>query len=493
MRRLLITAVLLVATSAAFAQQERIASDFEIAQIERQLERSTDFLGQLSARLNLGDLRNARSEKSLARSEYQRALALSAVERRSAREASELSRYATATSYAALAHAKLGHAAESFELLEESVRVAGDDAKTWNVYSTSMSVLGRTPKAVSSARNAVQIAARELARDGSVDRRLDLAVYRHALAAALIGGGSRSEAETVLRSLSETLRGPDFEGLRREAARRESFEIFSTARGDVAAYIALHNRAHLRLASLYEERGARELATREYERVLEARSDDATALTALARLAPTAADRERRFVEAFDANPFAQTLIRDFRQHSRAQAPERSAATTVGAKMRRALALTERGDRRAAREQVDELLVRFPANETLVALRRELDRPAQRVSLIPGASPTREDLRRLLDALSAESLSSGDRSALDAMTFTSAASFDPPHDGSPGQTILAAGTIDGVAFRFAQPTAFAGTFDAATPLRLMYRVLGASRNGDADVLLLEPLKLEAGR
>jgi hypothetical protein len=53
------------------------------------------------------------------------------------------------------------------------------------------------------------------------------------------------------------------------------------------------------------------------------------------------------------------------------------------------------------------------------------------------------------------------------------------------------GTIDGVPFRFSTVTQFAGTFDATRPLRLTYRILGVTRAGERDALLLEPLRLEA--
>ncbi|MFZ2492714.1 MAG: hypothetical protein WA208_14635, partial [Thermoanaerobaculia bacterium] len=169
MSRLLLAAAVLLVTSAAFAQQGRIASDFEVARIERQLASSRDFLAQLSARLNLGDVRMTRHERSLARVEYGRALALAATERQRARTDGDITQYATATSYAALAHAKLGETSEAFELLEESLRVSGDSAKSWNLYSTSMSVLGRSAKVVAGARNAVTIAQRSLEADATVD------------------------------------------------------------------------------------------------------------------------------------------------------------------------------------------------------------------------------------------------------------------------------------------------------------------------------------
>jgi len=68
-------------------------------------------------------------------------------------------------------------------------------------------------------------------------------------------------------------------------------------------------------------------------------------------------------------------------------------------------------------------------------------------------------------------------------TFASATTADE-------RTTLASGTIDGVPFRFAEPTIFTGTFPANAPLRLTYRILGVTDVNGADGLLLEPLRLE---
>ncbi len=150
-RRFFALALSALCAATALAQS-RIASDFEIAQMEQQLTRSRDFQAQLSGRLNLGDLRAARSEQSLARIEYQNALDLAERERTAARRDSALTRYATATAYAALAQAKLAHDAAAFALLEEATRYAGDDAETWNLYASAMRTLGHPRKAVSAAR-----------------------------------------------------------------------------------------------------------------------------------------------------------------------------------------------------------------------------------------------------------------------------------------------------------------------------------------------------
>ncbi len=467
----------LVALLLAFpllGQTPRMASDFELAQMEKQLATSRGFQAQWSGRLNLGDVRAARNELSLARAEYRSALQLAERELRDARLDSNLSRYALATSYAGLAQAKLGRGPESMRLLEEALRYASDDPETWNLYSSAMRILGKPAKAVSAARNAVAV----------VDpaAKLDLAVYQHALATSLLEAGEEREAEALLVTVTDSLRSSDFVGLQRRAARQESFEVYSSARGDVAAYVSLLNRAHLRLAALYEKQGQVAKARAQYERVRDGRSDDVTALSALARLASTDAERERFYRDAFEANPFSMPLIREYRAYVR-QHPLASG----GPAMQRALQQLERGDMRAARQLLDTLLAQFPANETLRALRQEAQ-GAQTIA-IPSANPTASELRALLDGF--ERLTPQQRATLDATTFSSFVTFD----GDAGTT-FESGAITGpstssgsVPFRFSQATTFAGTFELRS--RLTYRILGVSRAGDRDVLLLEPIRLEA--
>jgi tetratricopeptide (TPR) repeat protein len=452
------------------AAQSRLASDFEIAQMEKQLARSKEFEAQLSGRLNLGDVRAARNERSLARAEYLKAFDLAQRERLDARRDSSLTRYANATSYAALAQAKLGREADAFALLEEAARYASDDAEAWNLYASAMRILGYPRKAISAARNSVSIAATKT-------DRLDLAVYQHALATALIEAGEAREAETLLVTVTNSLRSKEFEALQREAARAESFEVYSSARGDVAAYVSLLNRAQLRLASLYERRGDRERARAEYERVLAGRTDDVVALNALARLARNDAERERYYAEAFEANPFSLPLVREYQQQLRDRTPAIHGSTT-GDAVRQALAQLARGESRAARAALDALLAKFPENETLRTLRREAE-GASAVSL-PSETPAPTELRALLGNF--ERLTPEQRAALDQATYTSVVQFEG--------TAFESGTIDSVPFRFSEPTIFDGTFDITRPLRLTYRILGVTRSGDRDALLLEPVRLE---
>lgn len=456
----------------ALLAQTRIASDFEIAQMEKQLAQSRSFEAQLSSRLNLGDLRASRSELTLARAEYVRAYELAAQERLDARRESKLERYANATSYAALAQAKLGREARAYELLEEAIRYASDDAETWNLYASAMRTLGHPKKAVLAARNAVALA----------QKPLDVAVYQHALATALIESGQVDEARRLLVTITESLRSPQFESLRREAARGESFEIYSSARGDVAAYVSLLNRAQLRLAALYEQRGDIANARRQYERVLEGRTDDATALAALARLSPS----DEAYAEAFEANPFSLALVREYQRYlqthvtsSVARDPGGRGSLTLGTTVRNALVQMSRGELRAARETLDALLAKFPANETLRTLRAETEQTG--AVALPSANPTAAELRSLLANF--ERLAPEQRVALDQTSYTSSVVFDSASVAN-NQTTFESGTIDGVPFRFSEPTIFGGTF--GTTVHLTYRILGITR----DALLLEPLGVQ---
>ena len=420
----------------------RIASDFEIAQMKQQLARSRDFSSRVSAHLNLGDLYTSRNEKSTAADEYEQALKIASDERAAARKASNLTRYAAATSYAALANAKLRRDGEAFDLLQEAIRYASDSAETWNLYASAMSILGKKEKTISAARNAVAIAERE-------GNQLDLAVYEYALASAL-------EDVDLLRKVIARLQSPGFKALRDEIARTESFEIYSTARGDAAAYLSLLNKAQLRLAALLEARGDIAAAKAAYKRVLQSRTDDPTALGALARLERT----DEYFNAAFAANPFSMSLIEEYRKFLRT-APALSESGGVAAALRK----MERGETAAARAILDELLKEHPKNETLLLLRAEV---------------------------TPREMTPEERRAMDEKTFVAEAVFDRATvDGA--QTVLESGTIGKTRFRFSQPTAFHGTFAAGVPLRLTYRVLGPTAVGGDDGLLLEPLRLEVIR
>ena len=431
--------------------QTRIASDFELQQMQRQVETSRDFVSQLSGHLNIGDLRVARNETALAHSEYSKALEIATNERTAARRASDLTRYATATSYAALADAKLGDAAAAFALDEEALRYSSDSAKSWNLYATTMSELHKPAKAASAARNAVAIASRE-------NSLLDLAIYKYTLASAL---GSSPESERLLVEIVQSLRSPAFADVRRQVASAESFEIYSSARGDIAAYISLLNRAQLRLGRLYEDRGERSRAREQYANVLTDRSDDPTALAAMARLDPS----EENFKRAFDANPFSVSLIQGYEKflNTGRSAGATLQPATTGDSVRLALQEMQRGEYPAAIATITTVQKQFPNNDTLKELLREIEQ------------------KRTAFAAAYEN-----RAQLDTQTFTGTAVFD---QGPPFET----GRIDGKAFRFSEPMNFNGTFAAHVPLLLTYRILGVTQLNGADALLLDPIRLEAAK
>jgi hypothetical protein len=489
MRPLALAAILFAAPLFAQQQPPRIASDFEIARMEQQLATRRDFLSQLSGHLNLGDVRAARNEPSLARAEYAKALDVAARERLESRRNSDLARYATATSYAALANAKLGNRQRTFELLEEATRYGASEAKSWNLYATAMSALRLPRKAASAARNAVAIADAEVRRSPNVSNRFDLAVYQYSLAASLIESGQRAEAERLLVDVTRSLRSPEFAPLVRDVERKESFEIYSSARGDEAAYLSILNRSQLRLAALYEQRGDGAAARAEYDRVLAGRSDDATALAGLARLAGSTDERERHYAEAFDANPFSPDLIRDYQQYLGSAHPAAPEEGTTGAAMRLALQQLARGEHRAARTTLESLTRRFPDNDSLRLLLRQTESAPGVPSFVTAnaatATPTTAELRQLLELFAEERLTPEQRQALDRIAFTSEVTFEASSDAS----VFEAGTIDGLAFRFSEPTQFQGTYTSPT-LRLTYRILGLTQRDGSDALLLEPLRLE---
>jgi len=474
-------ALALFVAAPLLAQPARIASDFEMRQMEQQLAREHDFVAQLSGRLNLGDLRLSRNEPALANGEYAKALEIAGSERIAARRASQMTRYATATSYAALAEAKLAHAARAYELAEEALRYTSDSAKTWNLYANTMALLGKTAKAVSAERNAV----------ATETDPLDLAIYKYSLASWL---PERDEAKRLLVEVITSLKSKDFDRLKSAVVRKESFEIYSSARGDEAAYVSLVNRSQLRLASLYEAEGDLAGARATYRDVLATRTDDPTALAALARLAPTAAEREQYFAAAFDANPFSLPLIRDYERLWSA-APALSEAegakpplSSTGQRVRHAIDELHQGNRKAASEALAQLVKDFPDNETLRILQREAEGETTLPSFISQppkntVRPTAAELRQLVNAKTV------DRAALDKLTFESTVTFAKAQE-APNQTIFESGDIDGIPFRFAEPIAFTGSFAANTPLRLAYRILGATDVNGAGGLLLEPIRLE---
>jgi hypothetical protein len=127
---------------------------------------------------------------------------------------------------------------------------------------------------------------------------------------------------------------------------------------------------------------------------------------------------------------------------------------------------------------MDALLEKSPSNETLRTLRREAEGPR---ATLPSATPTADELRALLNAF--EGLSPEELATLNRTTYTSVVRFEG--------AVFEAGTAEGVPFRFSGPVQFAGEFDVTAPLRLTYRILGVTRHGARDALLLEPVRVEA--
>jgi hypothetical protein len=493
MRRLFLLLVLALAPSFASAQS-RIASDFEIAQMQRQLATSPGFTAQVAARLNLGDARRVRNESELARAEYARAFELAGKERAESRRDGALTRYATATSYAALAAAKLGHEAQAFELAAEAMRYEAGSAKSWNLDASVMSLLGYPVKAIASASNAVTIAENDLKHSVTVDNQLDLAVYQYALAGALAESHRNDEAMKLLRSISSALERDSFATIRRSAAESESFEVQSSARGDVAAYLSLVNRVHLRLGALQENAGDAAAARESYARVLRWRTDDATALAAMARLSGSTAQREQRFAEAFDANPFSKTLVDEYRRYLASGAKPDIDGTTVGVRMRAALARLAAGDRSRAAKILEPLRAAYPDNDTVASLLNE----ANAVEAIPSflvreetiAEASAADLAMALALLASGRLTAVQRGTLDRIQLRSEVTFDEVDSSDAESTAFLTGLAGSVKIRFAQPVRFRGAFASGTPLHLTYRILGLTQAGGSDALLVEAVQLE---
>jgi hypothetical protein len=303
-------------------------------------------------------------------------------------------------------------------------------------------------------------------------------VYQHALATALIEANELDEAEQLLVTVTESLRSRTFATLQRDVAREESFEVYSSARGDVARTSRCSTARSCDLASLYERRHEPDRARTQYARVLEGRSDDVTALAALARLARNDAERERYYADAFEANPFSLTLVRAY------QKDLASARSTMFRRPARRCARRSRNSPAARRAPHGPRSTRCSQSFRTTTRCARCARSRRHATIVlPSSTPTASELRALLDGF--ERLTPAQRVALDQATYTSVAQFRG--------TAFEAGTIDAVEFRFSEPTVFEGTFDITQPLRLTYRILGVTRTGDRDALLLEPLRLEASR
>lgn len=533
MKHLLIVIAIAISPVQIFAQA-RIASDFEIATAKKEIAKSRSPRALIAAHLNLGDLYQSRREGTKARDEYRDALSVAQKERVAARRRSDLNGYAVTTSYAGLAEAKLGKSDEAFDSFEEAVRYVSDSAATWNLYSSAMRIVHDDEKAIAAARNAVAIESGSASAGSPVADLLDLGVYRYALASALLDSGDctscRAEASVLLQQVIGSLESPRFDEIRRDIAHEEQFEIFSTTSGDPASYLSLMNRSRLQLARILESEGRTDEARGQYRKILDLRSDDAAALTALARLAKSDAERQQYFAASFDANPLSVSLIEDYEKYARSNPSLRTAGDSPGALVRRAVedyararfresdealgaldaSLREndvvryllarnaagRGDRSAA-EAIAGTMSGSPDLQQSVRQTIVDASSVARPSFLTSADamiehPAEKDLASLVTLLRTNSLTSDERARLDALMFSSAITADDAASNG-DTTTLTSGTVSGLPFRFAAPTAFRGNFVDAAQLRLQFRILGLTDTGSSEALLLEPTKLEVAR
>lgn len=491
MRRAAI-AVVAVFTMFAARGQMRIASDIEIREMEEAAQRAKAFDAKVSAHYNLGELRHERNESEAAQREYETTLKLAREERNAARRDKNIPRYALACSWSGVALAGLDRPSEAFAVLEEAVRYAADSPGVWNLYSSAMFRLGVPQKAIGAARMSVAAAERKMGVQPAVRQTLELNVHRYALAQALLnvdGDAEDREAENILRQITQSLDSNAFEPLRKTLGTREEFQIVAAPTTESGMYLSIFNRAHMRLAWLYETGGSADKARAEYQAVVSRRSDEPAALAGLARVAADAQERDRYLVQSLDANPFALDVVEDYERH--VQSGDASPATggSVGARVRLAIQQIHDSDFRRARQTLEALLKAHPNNDVLQSLllrakATSSGRPwflAEPLDLVP--NPTESDLRAVLGLFAANTLTPADRATLDQEKFSSIVMFD----ASDGET-LRSGTMNKVPFRFQNPTRFEGIDPKASTLRVTYRILGATTVDERDALLIEPLR-----
>lgn len=521
--------VLLVAFIASAAEAQ-IASDFEIRHLEQQLD-SRDVVQRISANLNLGDIYASRSEQQRARTHFQTARELANRRRAERRRDSDLSGYATATAYEALATSRLGNLDRARELFDEVLRYGSDTPRLWNLFASAMLAAGELDEAVAAARSAIVTGELELNRAADPSARLDLEIWRYTLASALAEratGNDLTASEQLLRLTASALASPEFRRIAEAAAEQEQFRTYSSTRNDIDAYISLRNRVQLRLGKVLERQERRDEAAAVYRTVLAWREDDPVALQGLARTTRDDAQRLRYFEQAFEANPFSIPLLQEFDQFAEQRDLPLPSGSSTGARVRRGILESQRGDHARARTTLQQLRREFPSSEVvefLIArnelrdgssgadlnvlptlrderlrseLRSAIDeraragaaRPhfltlATRGQVIRDTSP--DDLARLLTVIRFGTLSPAERALVDSLTFSSVATFDALRQSpQPGTTQFISGTIGGVRFRFPAATTFRGLFETTT-LRLTYRVLDVA----GDELIVEPVGVEA--
>jgi tetratricopeptide (TPR) repeat protein len=510
-----------LASLSPLAGAQRLTSDFEIATAEKSLAAARTHRDRVAAHLNLGDLRASRMEIARAREHYERAESAAHAAAADARRTSDLAGYALFTAYRGIAYSKLGMAEDAVGMFEESLRYESDSATVWNHYASGLLVLGFPQKGAAAARNAVLLAEEESATEPDAASLLDLAIYRYALAGALLEiDPSSAEAERILSSITDVLASRHLDPVRRQITRDEGFEVFSFVRGDAAAYLSLYNRSLLRLAAVRESNRDSAGARAAYARVLELRSDDPTALAGLARLSGLEEERDRLFAESFAANPFSASTIVDYERWA---AKASSEAPPASSPLQRAVWLIARDRAVEARPLVAGLTEAHRGNAAIAYLEARIalaggdaagataiartlpDRFRDAVGeAIRGSRANRAAAERMLAALGEDGPIVADRellesilaafgqqgdnalrARLDSVAFTSIAIMDAPASRADGITVFNSGTIGGIPFRFSIPTAFRGDF-AGEELRIHYRVTGA----DEETLLVEPLGIE---
>lgn len=529
--RHLVVAALLVAAAAPAVSATPLASDFEIAAMEKQIARTRDARSLIAARLNLGDARSSRGEARLAQIEYERAGIAAGEARVAARERSSIGDYALLTAYEGLAAAKRRRRGEAFDLFEEAVRYGSENPKIWNVYASGMLALQMEAKAEAAARAAIATAERRAGGRRSRSSLLDVAIYRYSAASAIEQGGNaarRNDATELLEAVIATLDDRAFGRMRKRIVEREAFEIYSSVDDDTQAYLSLRHRTHLRIARLREAEGATAAARAHYAAALALRSDDAIALAGEIRLATDAEERESLFARAFDANPFSLELHRLYSEFGTARDAYRSRTVAkggrgaTGALVRSALDAERRGDAAAAERLLAQVAREFPDNDVVALLRARSaaargDRSAARRfgEAIADARLRRqaeEAVREAIDPLELLPPSADDPLHLDAgnlgrlaqalrgsidgevlrrlesLRFVNQLTFDAAGYADGGTTIFESGSIEDLPVRFSRPTAFRGSFHAGEVLTLEYRIAGATvGHGGRPVLLIDAI------
>jgi tetratricopeptide (TPR) repeat protein len=526
-RQILLFALLSIATGSLLAQSSWVATDYEIAAAEKGLEQR-DPLEVMAAHLNLAELHRSRNEIDTAAAHEARAIEIATEQRAIFWSRGDLRDYATATAWLAFAHALSGDAGRAWLLYEEALRFSADSPRLWNLYASGLGKSGRHASAIAAARTAVAISEDAAARDPRPRNLLDVGIYRHALAAALLRQheGATDEAETLLRSVIELLEDSRFEEIRARAARSEHFEVTSSVRSDVAAWVSLDIRSRLRLGLLLETAGRADEAREVFRTVLRRRSGEPVALEALLRLTRDRAGRAQLFEEAFEANPFSFELLQAFERHLRRDPAGREPeGVSPGAIVRHTVVLLHLDRPGEAESLARQLLGRYPGNDalrwlllrsiaesrpeearSLAAAIREPSIRRSALSIIAAGEARRGDGRQALARLGPEPrrISASDLAAiavllregdlapaeletLDRASVSAQARFDQSVVDEE-TTILTSGMIGETPFRFPQPVIFLGRF-TGTDFLLTFRILGVTDGGST--LLLEPLGVEA--